>query len=44
MEDVSNLISDAFKAFMTDAPEFAQAWGGAVQGLAKASALDQKDT
>lgn len=27
---------------MTDAPEFAQAWGGAVQALAKASALDNK--
>lgn len=42
MEDVSNLISDAFKTFMTSAPEFAQAWGGAVQELAKASALDEK--
>ena len=42
MSDKSSLISDAFKAFMSDAPEFAQAWGGAVQGLAKASALDNK--
>ena len=42
MSDKSNLVSDAFKAFMSDAPEFAQAWGGAVQGLAAASALDSK--
>jgi alkylhydroperoxidase/carboxymuconolactone decarboxylase family protein YurZ len=42
MEEKSNLISEAFKAFMTEAPEFAQAWGGVVQGLAQASALDEK--
>ena len=42
MEDKTNLVSDAFKAFMTNAPEFAQAWGGAVQELAKASVLDDK--
>ena len=35
-------ISDAFKAFMTDAAGHAQAWGGMVQGLASASALDDK--
>ena len=42
MTDNSNLISEAFKLFMTDAPEFAQAWGSLVQSLAKASALDSK--
>ena len=42
MADNSNLISNAFQVFMSDAPEFAQAWGSAVQALAKASALDDK--
>ena len=37
-----NLISDAFKLFMSDAPGFAQAWGSLVQSLAGASALDGK--
>ena len=36
------LISPAFQAFMTEAPRHAQAWSGAVQGLAAASALDAK--
>ena len=31
----SNRVSNAFEVFMSDAPEFAQAWGGAIQGLAK---------
>ncbi len=42
MTDESNLVSDAFKVFMSDAPDFAQAWGSAVQTLAQASALDDK--
>jgi alkylhydroperoxidase/carboxymuconolactone decarboxylase family protein YurZ len=42
MTDNSNLISEAFKLFLSDAPEFAQAWGSLVQSLAKASALDSK--
>jgi alkylhydroperoxidase/carboxymuconolactone decarboxylase family protein YurZ len=42
MEDKFNLISDAFKAFLTEAPEFAKVWSEAVQGLGKASALDPK--
>lgn len=42
MTDQSKLVSDAFKTFMTEAPEFAQAWGSAVTGLAAASALDDK--
>ncbi len=37
-----NLVSAAFKLFMSEAPEFAQAWGSAAQGLAQASALDEK--
>jgi alkylhydroperoxidase/carboxymuconolactone decarboxylase family protein YurZ len=42
MEDKPQLISNAFQAFMSEAPEFAQAWGSMVQELAKASALDEK--
>lgn len=42
MTDKSSLISEAFKNFMTDAPEFAQTWGSLVQSLAGASALDSK--
>jgi alkylhydroperoxidase/carboxymuconolactone decarboxylase family protein YurZ len=42
MGNDSTLISNAFQTFMREAPEHAQAWGGAVQGLAKASALDKK--
>ena len=37
-----NLVSTAFKLFMSEAPEFARAWGSAVQSLAQASALDEK--
>lgn len=35
-------ISDAFRLFMSDAPQHAQAWGQMVAGLAEASALDPK--
>ncbi len=42
MSDQSSLISKAFQAFMTKAPQHAQAWGTMVQGLASASALDKK--
>jgi alkylhydroperoxidase/carboxymuconolactone decarboxylase family protein YurZ len=42
MTDASNLVSNAFKLFMSEAPEFAKAWGSAIQALAKASALDDK--
>jgi alkylhydroperoxidase/carboxymuconolactone decarboxylase family protein YurZ len=38
----NSTISNAFQTFMKEAPEHAQAWGGMVQGLAKASALDEK--
>ena len=42
MDEQKSLISDAFKSFMTEAPEHAGAWGAMVQELAKASALDPK--
>jgi alkylhydroperoxidase/carboxymuconolactone decarboxylase family protein YurZ len=42
MADQSSLISNAFRSFMQEAPQHAQAWGGMVQGLASASALDKK--
>ena len=35
-------MSSAFQTFMTQAPGQAQAWMAAVQGLAQASALDNK--
>jgi alkylhydroperoxidase/carboxymuconolactone decarboxylase family protein YurZ len=38
----NSTISNAFQTFMKEAPLHAQAWGGMVQGLAKASALDEK--
>lgn len=38
----NNQISNAFQVFMTEAPDHAQAWGTAVQGLGNASALDKK--
>jgi alkylhydroperoxidase/carboxymuconolactone decarboxylase family protein YurZ len=37
-----NLVSASFKLFMSEAPQFAEAWGAAVQRLAQASALDEK--
>jgi alkylhydroperoxidase/carboxymuconolactone decarboxylase family protein YurZ len=42
MSDQASLISNAFQTFMSDAPQHAQAWGTMVQGLAGASALDDK--
>jgi alkylhydroperoxidase/carboxymuconolactone decarboxylase family protein YurZ len=42
MVDKSSLVSDAFKAFLTNAPDHAKAWGDVVQTLAKVSALDRK--
>jgi alkylhydroperoxidase/carboxymuconolactone decarboxylase family protein YurZ len=42
MTDKSNLMSNAFQLFMTEAPEFARAWGSTVQALSQASALDDK--
>ena len=38
----AKLVSNAFQAFMTEAPEQAQAWGQLVSSLAEASALDEK--
>ena len=35
-------ISNAFQIFSSQAPQHAQAWASMVQGLASASALDQK--
>jgi len=42
MSESKSLISQAFQTFMREAPEHAQAWGGMVQNLAQASALDSK--
>ncbi len=42
MSDKQSLVSNAFQTFMTEAPEYAQAWAGLIQGLASASALDKK--
>src|SRR5512143_1688775 len=42
MSDQLWLVSSAFRAFMSEAPQHAQAWGAMVQGLANASALDKK--
>ncbi len=42
MDEKTNLVSDAFKVFMTDAPEHAKAWSEVVQSLSRASALDKK--
>ena len=42
MPEQPPLISKAFQAFMTEAPKHAQAWSSAVQGLAGATALDEK--
>lgn len=35
-------VSDAFRAFMTEASRHSEAWGKAVERLADASALDPK--
>lgn len=42
MSNQPPLISQAFQAFMSEAPQQAQAWGTLVQSLANASALDKK--
>ena len=42
MTDKSELMSDAFRLFLREAPRQAQAWMDAVQELAGASALDKK--
>ena len=42
MSEQPSLVSNAFQAFMAEAPQHAQAWGAMVQGLAAASALDKK--
>jgi alkylhydroperoxidase/carboxymuconolactone decarboxylase family protein YurZ len=36
------LISEAFAAFQSEAPDHAAAWAGAIRGLAEAGALDEK--
>ena len=42
MDEKTNLVSDAFKIFMTNAPEHAKAWSEVVQALANANAMDKK--
>jgi len=42
MTDKTETISSGFKAFMTEAPEHAKAWGNMVQALGGASALAPK--
>lgn len=42
MNEQTPLVSNAFQTFIREAPQHAQAWGGMVQGLANASALDKK--
>lgn len=42
MSDKMAGASDAFQAFLREAPGHAQAWMGAVQQLGQASALDKK--
>jgi len=42
MTDRNKTISNAFKAFITEAPEHAKAWGGMVQALEQASSLETK--
>ena len=42
MTDKMSYISEAFKSFMVDAPEFAKVWNEAIQGLASASVLYEK--
>lgn len=42
MQNQQPTVSNAFQTFMTEAPQHAQAWMTAVQGLDKASALDKK--
>jgi alkylhydroperoxidase/carboxymuconolactone decarboxylase family protein YurZ len=42
MNDQPASVSPAFKAFMTEAPAQARAWGAVVQALDEASTLDKK--
>src|SRR5574341_1929971 len=42
MSDPKSKMSNAFQAFMKEAPGHSQAWMAAAQGLEKASALDKK--
>jgi alkylhydroperoxidase/carboxymuconolactone decarboxylase family protein YurZ len=42
MSDQQPAMSGAFRVFMSEATEHAQAWMGAVRGLDEASALDKK--
>lgn len=42
MEFDKSLISEAFQAFSTEAPEHAKAWMTLIQSLGKASSLDAK--
>ncbi len=42
MSNPADLISPAFKAFLTETPDHAKAWGDAVRALSEASALDSK--
>ncbi len=41
-EPPAGQVSDAFQAFLSQAPGHAQAWMSAVQGLDESSALDKK--
>jgi alkylhydroperoxidase/carboxymuconolactone decarboxylase family protein YurZ len=42
MTNRQSWISDAFRTFLSEAPEQAQAWGAMVQALGRASSLDPK--
>jgi len=42
MDQNNNLISQAFQAFMTEAPLHAAAWGEMIRRLGEASVLDAK--
>lgn len=44
MSEQNKLISGAFQAFMSEAPEHAGAWGELVQSLGRATALDPKSS
>ena len=42
MSEQKSLVSNAFKTFLAEAPQQAEAWGALAQSLAQASALDPK--
>jgi alkylhydroperoxidase/carboxymuconolactone decarboxylase family protein YurZ len=42
MADSASTISEAFQAFLREAPDHARAWSTMVRGVADASALDKK--